>query len=1000
MFLHRSISGLTKWTQVTAPLSARMKDRCLIVSRSLAVVAGAFPLVAAIGWYANVPALRSVYPAWPAMQPNTTVALLLAAIAIPFVGDHRPSARRFSISAALGLLVSLIGLLTLAEYLFSIDLGIDRLFVTGAMAVDLGAGRPSPQTAVNCILLGAGIVLHDVRPLPIRLGQACLLAGGANAIVALTGYVFDASRFYGFPSLDPAVGMAVHTATAFVILAIALLCTRPDDGIMSLITSRTRSGGIARQILLTGALALPLVGVATRIGVLAGWYDVHTQASLFVLVIVGLVLQTTWIAARQAEYAEYQAREAFEASEAANGRLQKALNDRRIFEALVENSSDFIGIANPDGTPIYLNPAGRRMVGLASDFPVETVAIQDCYPPDERAFVSDVILKSMREEGHWRGETRFRHWQTEQAIPVSDEHFTIRDRDSGRVLGLGTVTRDISEVKRTQEQLRQSQERLELALGGAGLGSWDWNIRTGDVAFDARWAEMRGLRLSEVPPRVETWASGIHREDWLRLQRTLADYLEGRAPHYEAEYRARTASGDWIWVLDRGKVFTRDQDGAPIRMAGTELDITQRKRLANEHRFLADVGSAMTSIVDYERTLAKVGELAVRDDVADYFIFDKVEEDGRVRRVHVTSRDGRPAYVGDALTKAGCTGPMAVALERREAVLVERLSPEALTSPNLTADDASTLAAADLQSLVAVPLLVGASVVGVISLLASSTSMRYGPDDVRLAEELARRLALAIANVRLHTETTRAVERRDNALAIVSHDLRHPVVALDMACHLLRRARIIDESSVARFADMVERSIVEMNELLDHLLDVVRIQGGTLAIDTRRTSLLDVVQPVLDRMRLQVEAKRQTLDVDVPLDLPAIVVDTPRIRQVMSNLIGNAVKFTPEGGRIRVSAAWTGGWVTISVADSGPGISPEHVARVFDWMWRAPGTRRTGAGLGLAIARAITEAHGGTISVESEPGKGGVFAVSLPTADEPVSRLQDTARRSLAACES
>jgi signal transduction histidine kinase len=238
--------------------------------------------------------------------------------------------------------------------------------------------------------------------------------------------------------------------------------------------------------------------------------------------------------------------------------------------------------------------------------------------------------------------------------------------------------------------------------------------------------------------------------------------------------------------------------------------------------------------------------------------------------------------------------------------------------------------------------------------------------------------------VRLHTETRRAVETRDNVLAIVSHDLRGPVVALDLASHLLRRAEPVDQARVTRFVELVQRSVVEMNELIDDLLDVARIQGGTFAVETRRARLIDVVQPVLDRVLVQVEVKRQTLDVNVPVDLPAILVDTRRIRQVMSNLLGNAVKFTPKGGTIRVSAARTGRWVTISVADSGLGIPPEHVAHVFDWMWQVPVTRRTGAGLGLAIAKAITEAHGGTISVESEPGKGSVFSFSLPFADEPV----------------
>ena len=543
-------------------VSARLKQRCLNLSRSLAVLAAVLPLLTAIGWYVDIPVLRSVHPALPAMQPNTALALMLAAIATPFVGDHRRSSRRCSIPAVVGLVISLIGLITLAEYVFSVDLWIDRLFPTDAMAAGLGAGRPSPQTAVNFALLGAGMILHDVRGLPIRLGQACVLAVSANAIVALTGYIFDVSHFYGFPTFESAIGMAVHTAAAFVVLAIALLCSRPDDGMMSLMTSSTRSGTMARQILLTATLAPPLVGTATRIGVLAGWYDVHTQASLFVVVVVGVVLRTTWMTARQSEQAENRAREAFEASETTNVRLQKALDERRIFEALIENSSDFIGIADPDGTPSYLNPAGRRMVGLASDFPVETIAIQDCYPPDERAFVSDVILKSMLEHGRWSGETRFRHWQTEQAIPVSDEHFTIRDRDSGRLLGLGTITRDISDVKRTQEQLRQSQERFELALSGrsglVGLEHQDGGSRVQcAMGRDARPLPRRspGTR-GLVGVRHPFRGLAAIAADAIRLFRWPRDPLRGRVPR-----------ADGVGRLDLGLGSRKDLRPGPGRPA-------------------------------------------------------------------------------------------------------------------------------------------------------------------------------------------------------------------------------------------------------------------------------------------------------------------------------------------------------------------------------------------------------------------------------------------------
>lgn len=150
----------------------------------------------------------------------------------------------------------------------------------------------------------------------------------------------------------------------------------------------------------------------------------------------------------------------------ADGRWQAFVRDiterrriedqRQVFVSLLDNSVDFIGIADPTGKPIYLNAAGRRMIGLAPDFPVEQLQIQDCYPPELRSFVSDVLLKTMRERGVWSGDTFLQNFETHERIPVSDTHFLIRDGSGERVLGLGTVTRDISEARRNAEE----RERL------------------------------------------------------------------------------------------------------------------------------------------------------------------------------------------------------------------------------------------------------------------------------------------------------------------------------------------------------------------------------------------------------------------------------------------------------------------------------------------------------------------------------------------------------------
>jgi signal transduction histidine kinase len=155
--------------------------------------------------------------------------------------------------------------------------------------------------------------------------------------------------------------------------------------------------------------------------------------------------------------------------------------------------------------------------------------------------------------------------------------------------------------------------------------------------------------------------------------------------------------------------------------------------------------------------------------------------------------------------------------------------------------------------------------------------------------------------------------------------------------------------------------------------------------------LSGALMPVMDRIRHQAEAKGQTLEVDLPASLPDVPVDARRIGQVVSNLVRNAIKFTPQDGTIRVSARQQGWHILVCVADTGPGIPQEHLLKVFDRFWRVPGTRKQGTGLGLSIAKGIVEAHGGNIWAESEMGKGTSFFFTLPLASLDVTRPTDTA---------
>jgi signal transduction histidine kinase len=260
-----------------------------------------------------------------------------------------------------------------------------------------------------------------------------------------------------------------------------------------------------------------------------------------------------------------------------------------------------------------------------------------------------------------------------------------------------------------------------------------------------------------------------------------------------------------------------------------------------------------------------------------------------------------------------------------------------------------------------------------------------------VAEELARRAALSIENARLLFQAQRAVTTREDVLAIVSHDLKNPLSNIELAVNLLRGFERIDANDVNEFVNKVQRAAEQMEILIADLLDFARIQSGTFSVLISAERLSQAVMPVIDRMRALAEAKRQTLEVDIPSSLPCVAIDAQRIGQVVSNLVSNAIKFTPQEGTIRVSARQRDHQIVVSVTDTGPGVPQEHLSKIFDRFWRTPGTKQKGSGLGLSIAKGIVEAHGGTIWAESQMGKGSSFSFTVPLAELETGKRIDAA---------
>jgi PAS domain S-box-containing protein len=238
------------------------------------------------------------------------------------------------------------------------------------------------------------------------------------------------------------------------------------------------------------------------------------------------------------------------------------------------------------------------------------------------------------------------------------------------------------------------------------------------------------------------------------------------------------------------------------------------------------------------------------------------------------------------------------------------------------------------------------------------------------------------------TDAEKAVRDRDDLLGLVSHDLRNPVNAVKMLAAALLRIPSDPNATklppfAAEHASVMLQAATQMDTLIQDLLDVTRIESGKLRIARRPDAIGALMATTADMLAPLAAARGVTLETELEAGLPMVDIDPDRIAQVLSNLVGNAVKFTPEGGHVKMRAMRHANGVLLMVQDTGVGISPEDLPFVFDRFWQSRRTDRSGAGLGLAIAHGIVRAHGGTLTLESEVGRGTSALLTLPAAGEP-----------------
>jgi PAS domain S-box-containing protein len=410
-------------------------------------------------------------------------------------------------------------------------------------------------------------------------------------------------------------------------------------------------------------------------------------------------------------------------------------------------------------------------------------------------------------------------------------------------------------------------------------------------------------------------------------------------------------------------------------------DITDRRRIEEDERFLAAAGTEMARSLDYQTVLQTIVDLATTR-LGDAAMLDVLEADGSIRRVAGAAAPGRKILLAE-IAKEGLSweSPSQVidVMRRGTGELVNSVDDDWLEAHEEIGlvQAWRTLGA---HSLLTVPLVAAGRPLGALTIYLVDQKRTFTPELRGLVEKFALPVALSLINASLYTAAQRANLAREEVLSVVSHDLRNPLSAIAMCVRVLSDTPPGNESTRAELRATISESVNTMNRLIQDLVDVASIERGQLSLERGPASPARILERAALMFRVEAESHGISLTEDVAPGLAELNVDDGRIVQVLANLIRNAIKFTPDGGRIAIRAEPQEGAVRFSVTDSGIGIDPALHQRIFDRYWHASaGARKRGTGLGLSIAKGIVEAHGGKITVESESGAGSTFSFTLPT---------------------
>ncbi len=516
-----------------------------------------------------------------------------------------------------------------------------------------------------------------------------------------------------------------------------------------------------------------------------------------------------------------------------------------------------------------------------------------------------------------------------------------------------TTPRSAAEVSPpSEDEFRALIDRLpQLAWIADSNGAALW--------LNARWYEYTGTSFDEM--KGHGWESVVHPDHVARVFAAFRGSVASGSAFRET-YPLRGRNGHFRWFLSRAEP-ARNVRGE-IRWIGTNTDVT-------EARLLDEASRLLIKSLDVRERLDSLGRVPV-PDLADCCIVLMLEDDhlrpAAVAHVDEAKLD-RARAVARALSNLPDTHHLSGSVLRREIA-------------DSGSDEQRALRELGAVSYTAAPLTVRIQPIGVIYMIMAESGRRYSCSDLPFIEELGVRGGVAIDNARLFHDQQTAVRTREHVLSVVSHDLRNPLGAIDLGATLLLQSYGADPYARKQLG-VIRRSADRMEHLINDLLDVARIGAGRFTITRSVVDARQLLDDVLEMHELIAKERGIALRRAYDLTGETLLCDRNRIAQVLDNLLQNALKFCGKGDVIVVGGVRIADEIRLAVRDSGPGIAASELPYVFEPYFSGEDAKKKGTGLGLPISKAIVEAHGGSLTVESVEGHGATFTITLPVASEP-----------------